>query len=94
MRQFRPIIKIKHFGMVSGTGDHDLENWLGDGCMVRTSKGIRSPMGEFQITFVDKEYPRAKAIGLIRTFGPQAHVMSIPWWILQKNLIDSDYVQY
>lgn len=57
MRQFIPVINVMHYGVVSGTGTHDLTEWLGDGCVVRTSKNLRAPMGQFTITFVDKEYP-------------------------------------
>jgi hypothetical protein len=58
MRQYAPKIEIIHYGVVSGTWEHiDLAKWLGEGCSVSTSKSIRSPMGQFTITFVDKEYP-------------------------------------
>ena len=57
MRQYAPKITVKHFGIVSGSGTHDLENWLGEGCSVHTSKSIREPIGQFSITFLDKEHP-------------------------------------
>lgn len=57
MRQYAPQILVKHYGVVSGSGTHDLEGWLGEGCSVHTSKSIREPMGQFSITFLDKEHP-------------------------------------
>jgi hypothetical protein len=59
-----------HYGVVSGTGNHDLTAWLGDGCTVRTSKSIRSPMGQFTITFVDKEYREDFADSVYYLFAP------------------------
>lgn len=57
MKQFAPRIRVRHYGIVSGTGTHDLEDWLGEGCTVHTHKSIREPMGRFTISFVDKKYP-------------------------------------
>lgn len=70
MRQFAPKIEVMHFGVVSGTGTHDLTEWLGDGCVVRTSKNIRAPMGQFTITFVDKEYKDGFLDSVYYLFAP------------------------
>lgn len=70
MRQFAPKIDVMHYGVVSGTGTHNLTEWLGDGCVVRTSKNLRAPMGQFTITFVDKEYKEGFFDSVYYLFAP------------------------
>lgn len=59
MKQFHPKIEVIHYDILKGSGArNDITKWLGESCVINTSKGIFEPFGTFQITFLDKNWPR------------------------------------
>jgi len=56
MRQYAPRIQVMLYEVFSGGGSYDITERLGDGCAIRTSKGIKEPFGTFTVSFVDRVF--------------------------------------
>lgn len=65
MKQFAPRFRVTLFQVASGGGTYDITNWLGESCVIRTSKSVTEPAGTFSITFVDKPLGKESLYGRI-----------------------------